>query len=136
MWILRCYDPGGKGGGFHSWLDSLIPEVQSEIDNAFEILVPLSDWRKTTTYEDLRGACEGLGEVKVDVTRNWNDGGGTRTRMFRILVFHGPDRREVTLLYGFEKITGSEYSHACPAALQRKEGVLRDGRRAPICSFP
>ena len=100
--------------------------MQAEISSTIEILAVLPDWSKSAAYEDLEGKCEGLGEVKVDVA----------DLCIRLLGFKGPGKREFTLLLGFAKRTNSDYATHCPRALKRKEGVLKDGRRAPICSFP
>jgi hypothetical protein len=40
------------------------------------------------------------------------------------------------LLYGFRKRGERDYGVACHAALNRKRGVERDGRRAQPCRFP
>jgi hypothetical protein len=40
------------------------------------------------------------------------------------------------LLYGFQKRGGPDYGPACHAALNRKRGVQRNGRRAQPCRFP
>lgn len=125
MWTLRCYDLG-HDGGFRGWCDSQDPEIQAEIDTALEILVAQSALVDSATYEELRGKCAGLSEVKVDVGAD----------KFRLLGFEGPGRREFTLLLGFCKETNADYGRQCPKALKRKEGVLKDARRAPICSFP
>lgn len=129
MWTLRCYSLG-QDGGFRGWYDSQDLDVRLEIDTTLEILSASSNWSDSLFYEELRGACEGLGEIKVDVGR------GRRRLSYRILGFVGPGRRDFTLLVGFLKLTGAEYATECPRALRRKEGVLKDGKRAPICSFP
>jgi len=125
MWILRCYR-AGRGGGFEDWYDLQAPEIQAEIDATLDILVWQRDLSENSTYEDLRGKCRGLGEIRVDVA----DG------KFRILGFKGPGRREFTLLVGFRKKTNADYGVECPKALRRKEGVKKDGKRAPVCAFP
>ena len=43
---------------------------------------------------------------------------------------------DFVLLYGFRKRGEPDYGPACHAALNRKAGVERDGRRARPCRFP
>lgn len=92
------------------------------------------------------GVCTAPGEKpagwdEVAAENWWNLGSNAseknlQPRCFRILGFTGPEKKQFTLLVGFEKITGSEYAVECPKALQRKKGVLKDGTRAPQCYFP
>lgn len=128
MWILRCYDPSGGSGGIHSWYHPLHGKVKAAIDAALELLAyepgPLNG---LAHYRALRGVCQGLDEVIIDL----DDG-----RNFRILSFQGPGRRECTLLLGFEKKNNLIYGPKCSAAQWRKKGVERNGQRAPECQFP
>jgi hypothetical protein len=79
----------------------------------------------------LRGACEGLTEIKIDFTL-----GETKIHL-RVLGFAGPNKEEFTLLTGFQKEKSNAiYGVECAKAHERKEGVIRDGRRAPPCAFP
>jgi hypothetical protein len=124
MPVLRCYVLGG--GGLRAWYLAQPPEVRAAIYSTLEVLEVERDWRQHPQYRDLRGACAGLGEIKIDL-----DSGH-----FRILVFHGPYRDEVTLLSGFQKTKGNkEYGAACWAANQRKSGVITDSRRAIVFSL-
>jgi hypothetical protein len=126
MWILRCYDLGN--GGFHGWYNDQPGDVMGAIDAALEMLATEpGELTELPHYQELRGACKGLDEVVVDL----EDG-----RHFRILAFRGPSRRDCTLLYGFEKHDNTIYGRACWAANRRKEGIERDGSRAPECDFP
>jgi hypothetical protein len=134
IWTFRCYDPFREDrGGFHGWYDALTGDVMAEVDQALDILS--RERVGLPTYKDLDGRCAGLGEIRIDVSiEASNDEGGLRK--FRILGFQGPNKREFSLLAGFEKITGAEYATECPKAQQRMKGVMRDGSRAPPCAFP
>jgi hypothetical protein len=125
MWTYRCYCLG-QDGGFRSWYDSQDAELQAKIDYTLELLSAVSDWSQSQFYEDLRGACEGLGEIKVD----------TATRCCRLLGFRGPGRRDFTLLCGFIKVANADYGRECPRALKRRDGVLKDGERAEWWPVP
>ena len=130
MIALRCYDPGDTGGGIHSWHNDQLTEAdQAAIDAALEVLQEENDLDGLRHFKPLRGACEGLDEIIVDVP----DG-----PKYRILCFRGPEKNEITLLFGFEKTArgSADYGAPCWAAKQRKAGVIRDGRRAPPCRFP
>lgn len=128
MASLRCYDPGGSGGGMHRWYDDLTGDVQAAVDAALELFPVERDLERLPHFKPLRGACEGLDEVIVEL--------GNR-RHFRILEFRGPASGEFTLLFAFEKTRGSiDYGPSCWAAKQRNGGVIRDGRKAPPCQFP
>ena len=129
MWTIRCYDPSSSGtGGIHTWFDLLTGEVKAAVDAALELLAiepgPLED---LPHYKKLRGHCRGLDEVII----NLDDG-----RLFRILTFRGPRRRDCTLLFGFEKDSNVDYGHACNSAHWRRQGVDSDEKRAPECQFP
>lgn len=132
-WTFRCYAAKGQGGSFDGWYASRTPEVQAEIDAALEILAKARKW-ELPYFDNLHGACEGLGEIRIDVTRE--SASGEKRECYRILGFNGPERRDFTLLCGFLKVTGSEYSRECRKAHRRKDGVTKDGRRASICEFP
>lgn len=128
MWTIRCYDPSAIRGGIHSWYDPLPGEVRGAIDAALEILADESgQLTELLHYKELRGACKGLDEIIVDL----DDG-----RKFRILTFRGPGRRDCTLLFGFEKLSNEQYGPHCRSAHWRKNGVERNGERAPKCDFP
>ena len=125
MWIFRCYDLG-QDGGFRGWCDSQEADVKAKIDFTLELLAALKDWSLSPFYQDLHGGCEGLGEIKID----------TDNTHHRLLGFFGPGKREFTLLCGFSKETNADYGKECPKALNRKEGVLKDGARAAVWPVP
>jgi hypothetical protein len=125
MWTLRCYCLG-RDGGFRGWYDSQDADLKAKIDYTLELLCALSDWSKSPFYEDLRGKCSGLGEIKVD----------THEAHYRLLGFRGPRKGEFTLLVGFKKETNADYATECPKALRRQEGVLKDGERAEFWPVP
>ena len=129
MVALRCYDPSGHGGGIHLWYAQSSDDVRATIDAALEVLAEEAGLSGLPHVKALRGACRGLHEVIVNTEDH---------RLFRILGFEGPSTGEFTLLLGLEKTQRGniEYGPACASALQRKRGVLRDGRRAPPCRFP
>jgi hypothetical protein len=137
IWIFRCYDPSTPSrGGFHEWYDVLPPAIAAEVDQALNVLSREKKWG-LPEYKDLDGKCSGLGEIRIDIAQASDDPEKELPPLcFRILGFEGPEKRQFTLLVGFQKITGSEYSVECPKALQRKKGVLKDGSRAPQCYFP
>jgi hypothetical protein len=78
--------------------------------------------------KELDGSCEGLTEIIVELL-----GADEQPEHYRLLGFLGPGKMEFTLLFEFQKRIDSDYGAACRSALIRKEGVLRDGRRAPPC---
>jgi hypothetical protein len=80
----------------------------------------------------MRGACEGLTEIEIDFLSR------KKKICLRILGFAGPGRDEFTLLTGFErgKDAAAVFGYYCPQAHERKEGVMRDGKRARPCRFP
>jgi hypothetical protein len=126
FWLFRCYALGGTGS-YNGWYASLPVQVQTEIDNVLEILGATRKWPKELAKE-LEGSCEGLAEIIVELL-----GADEQSEHYRLLGFFGPGRMEFTLLVGFRKTTDSDYGAACRSALTRKEGVIRDGRRAPPC---
>ncbi len=120
----------------HDWYDALPAAVMAEVDQALDVLSREKKW-SAPEYKDLSGDCSGLGEIRIDIAQV-SDGQDEDLPplCFRILGFAGPDKKQFTLLVGFQKITGAEYSVECPRALRRKKGVLKDGSRAPQCYFP
>jgi hypothetical protein len=132
MVTFRCYDPSSDGGGgIHGWYDGLCREFQAEIDAALEILALEDNLHGVAEIKPLRGACEGLTEICIDF-----EVGKTQVHI-RILGFDGPSRDGFTLLIGFEKSKHNAiYGPYCESAHQRKQGVMRDGRRSPPCGFP
>ncbi len=126
---LRCYDPNNAGGGVHEWYAGLPRDVQAAIDAALENLLDEEILDDLPQFKALRGVCKGLDEILVNL-----DSG----RKYRLLCFRGPNRGDLTLLFGFEKsgVGNAVYGPHCQSANWRKEGVERDGRRAPQCRFP
>ena len=129
MWTIRCYDPSSGGnGGIHSWYNLLPGDVKAAVDAALELVATEQGLlRDLPYYKELRGHCQDLDEVIVNLA----DG-----RLFRVLTFKGPGRRDCTLLFGFEKTSTADYGQACDSARWRKQGVERDEKRAPGCQFP
>jgi hypothetical protein len=129
MVALRCYDPSGTGGGIHRWYGELPDDVRATIDGVLENLDYERQWSTLPQFKELRGKCRGLHEIIIGI----EDG-----RQFRILGFGGPGGNEFTLLLGFQKTQrrSIDYGPACASALQRKQGVIRDVRRAPRFRFP
>jgi hypothetical protein len=126
IWLLRCYALGGSAS-YSGQYEASPVYVQTEIDAALEILRPTRLWPETLCKE-LRGSCDGLAEIIVELL-----GPNDRPEHYRLLGFFGPDRMEFTLLFILRKEADSDYGPACRSALQRKEGVLKDGQRAPPC---
>jgi len=129
FWLFRCYALGGAGS-YNGWYAALPVEVQTEIDNVLDILAATREWPNGPgeLTEEMRGACRGLMEIRVDVP-----GPNETTLRYRLLGFFGPGKGEFTLLYGFVETNVSDYGPACRSALTRKDGVLKDGTRAPPC---
>jgi hypothetical protein len=132
MVAFRCYDPSANGsGGVHAWYGQLSPEFRAEIDSTLELLSLEKSLEGLPEVKSLRGACEGLTEIKIDFTLE------DAQIHLRILGFDGPDKDEFTLLTGFQKEKNNAiYGVECAKAHERKDGVIRDGRRAPPCGFP
>jgi hypothetical protein len=134
MIVFRCYDPASnKDGGIHAWYDSISSEAQAAIDTELEQLTLLKNLESLPHVHPIRGRTwAGLTAIEVDFVFD-----GTKY-LFRLIGFDGPGAKEFTLLIGFEKLKGNHalYGPACRTAQKRKEGVLRDGRRAPPCQFP
>ncbi len=140
MWQIRCYRPTGDSGGFRSWYDTLIEAVQAEIDAVLELLETSRPPWPETLYAPLHGSCEGLVEIRIEFLSegddsNDSDDEGEEPEQYRILAFEGPDQRELTVLYGFKKTTNADYGPACRAALNRRDGVKKDVRRAPFWNY-
>jgi hypothetical protein len=127
--LFLCYDPSkSQGGGIHSWYDQQDGTVRAAIDATLELLALERNWSDLPHFKELRGACEGLSEIRIV---NLEDG-----RLIRILGFEGPGKREYTLLFPFEKPGGFDYTPHCHSAHWRKQGVIRDSSRAAPCQFP
>lgn len=130
---FRCYAPGGADGGIHAWYDALPIEVQAEIDATLETLTNSRRPWPSSLFEKLRGGCHPLSEIKIAIPDDENP--DADPAQYRILAWEGPDDNEVTLLYGFKKET-NDYSSYCHAALRRRDGVRKNGKKAPKCIFP
>jgi hypothetical protein len=113
----------------HAWYEALPEAAQAAVDAALENLADEDDLNNLPQLKQLRGKCEGLDELLIDLP----DGS-----KYRILCFRGPNDDDLTLLFGFPKSPPGhvDYGPHCWSALKRKEGVIRDGRRAPSCRFP
>lgn len=129
FWLFRCYALGGPGS-YNGWYATLPVEAQTEIDNVLDILAATRDWPSgpDEITEEMRGACAGLIEIRVEMP-----GPNETILHYRLLGFFGPGKMEFTLLFGFRETNVADYGPACRSALMRKEGVQRDGRRAPPC---
>jgi|SRR5882672_386212 len=138
-WTFRCYGSHGGERGIHAWYGGLRPEVQAAFDAAMETLAASRRSTWPGLYEELRGSGEGLTKIEIAVPKLGADPDSEDDddmEQHRILCFEGPNRNEITLLYGFEKNIDSDYGPAIRSALKRKDGVLRDGNRAQPCNFP
>jgi hypothetical protein len=133
---IRCYDPGGNGGGIHEWYDSLDGRVQAPVDAALETLANSRRPWPETLFEALKGDCYGLTEVRIAVVKDDDDDEEQDAEQYRILVWDDPSERIVTLLYGFKKEKTSDYSQPCRSALRRKDNVRKHHERARPCVFP
>ena len=103
MVSFRCYDPSTDGnGGIHSWYNGLPPSYRAEVDAVLELLALENNLSEIPEVKALRGACEGLTEIKIDFALK--EGKKERGIHLRILGFDGPVKDEFTLLTGFEKV--------------------------------
>ena len=136
IWSFRCYGPGDSIGGFDAWHNQASVQFKAHFAIVIQILLHQRDWGEPH-YKDLTGRCAGLGEIiiTVKVSKRVGKKNEIVTEHYRVLGF--ADYKKVfVLLDGFQKISGDEYRIACPRALKRKEGVLKDGSRAQYCQFP
>ena len=113
----------------HAWYAAQTPFAQGAIDAALEDIIDERSLENLPQFKALHGVCDGLDEILIDLDE---------VLQYRILCFRGPNRGELTLLFGFEKSGRGnvDYGPHCWAANRRKEGVIKDGRRAPQCRFP
>lgn len=134
MITFLCYDPSADGtGGIHEWYFGLPAKYRAEVDSALELLSLEDNLLGQPEVKELRGACEGLTEIKIDFTTPNNEDEPVHLRILGC----GRNKREFILLFGFEKIRqNAEYGAACRSAHQRRWGVAKDGRRARPCRFP
>jgi hypothetical protein len=131
MIAFRCYDPSDDGsGGIHRWYNTLPDEIRGEIDAVLEAMQLETSLASHRFVEAMCGACKGLSRITFKVNFSGEE------IHIRILGFDGPERRQFTLLRGFEKQADADYGRMCWAAHRQKEGVEHDGSRAPPCQFP
>jgi hypothetical protein len=128
---LRCYDPtGNETGGIYEWYASLGAHFQAQVDSVLELVQAERDIDASEDLKSLSGACEGLVEVLIDFL-------DSATEIHIRILGCACSRSELVLLTGFQKFNDNAiYGYYCQQADQRKEGVLRDGRRARPCVFP
>jgi hypothetical protein len=124
MRVIRCYCLG-QDGGFRGWYDSQDDEIKARIEYALELLPAVPSLEATPFYGELRGKCEGIGEVKVDIGN----------AHFRLLAYEDKGKHELTILRWFRKVTNADYGSHCPQALKRKEQVLKDASRTEPWPF-
>jgi hypothetical protein len=148
MVAFRCYS-GSSAGGRHddSWRAALPPEFNGDVDGQLELLQQHKALEDKRYFKELLGRCKGLTEIRIEFELELDDPRSrhenTRLRkkrpkrpkiVIRILGFG--DAEGFVLLYAFRKCGEPDYGPACHAALNRKNGVARDERRARPCSFP
>lgn len=146
MVAFRCYVTGWDRGAVHrdAWRAALPPEFNGEVDGQLELLQRHQTLDDKRYFKELRGKCAGLTEIRVefelepDDVRSRHENPRPRRRrskiVIRILGFGDADG--FVLLYAFLKRGEPDYGPACHAALNRKNGVARDGQRAQPCIFP
>ena len=128
-WNFRCYDSGNNRGGFHAWYDRQTPEIAAAIDSALLVLRGTARWADPI-FKELHGACKGLSEIRLEIPKEQSDQDDA-TASVRILGFVGPGKNNYTMLRGFIKVDGTEYSAECPRAASHMEIVRKHGERAP-----
>jgi hypothetical protein len=149
MVAFRCYSGSSDEGGHEdAWRAALPPAFNGEVDAELELLQHHRTLEDKRYFKALRGRCAGLTEVRIEFElepddprsqnqSTWRRGGRRPKRSkinIRILGFG--TAVNFVLLYGFRKRGEPDYGPACHAALNRKAGVERDGRRARPCRFP
>jgi hypothetical protein len=130
-----------------AWRAALPPEFNGDVDGQLELLQKHKTLEDERYFKVLRGRCDGLTEIRIEFELKPDDPRSrqesirprkkrpTRPKIvIRILGF-GTDN-DFVLLYAFRKRGGPDYGQACHAALNRKTGVDKDGRRARSCDFP
>src|SRR5215831_6919159 len=127
---LRCYDPSDdQDGGLYAWYSRESPSVRAAIDQVLRLLSLETSVAAAPQLKPLRKNLAALVEVKIDFEQ-----GGKKVNV-RILGYeNGP--HELVLLVGFRKTGNAGYGPAGRSALHRREGVMRDERRAVSCRFP
>lgn len=128
MVAFRCYE--SKTDGVCHWLNRQAPEIRAEIDAGLATLQLLKNLRGQELVKRLRGKCSGLIQIKFDI---WLDDG---TRALVRILGYASEKDEFVLLHPFIKTGEPDYGPACRKAFNRQKQVMRDGKRAPRCSFP
>src|SRR5438874_1657579 len=128
MVAFSCYHPtGAKLGARCAWRAPLAEEFDAEVDAQLELLSLDDDLGGQ--FKELRTSCAGLTEIIIETELDSDEPRKKKEKVhIRILGFGSAD--DFVLLYAFRKKGGSDYGPACRSALTRKQGVLRDGRRA------
>jgi hypothetical protein len=150
MVAFRCYNRSRvNDGGRDGWRTPLPREFDNEVDAALEVLQFHRSLDDERYFKALRGRCDGLIEVRInfqlepDDPRLQSELARRRSRQrrpktpevhIRILGFGTAE--DFILLYGFRKRGERDYGPACRSALNRRQGVMRNGRRAAPCRFP
>jgi hypothetical protein len=145
---FRCYDPSADGsGGIHRWYNEVLPELQSAIDSALEVLKREKKLDGNFRFKQLRKKCSGLAEIKVDVPienvpelaelerKKRKDRRRTKITV-RLLGPDEPPNTQFLLLLGFIKWGDNQYGPACREAHKRHKGVAKDVTKAKPCDFP
>jgi hypothetical protein len=147
MAAFRCYNPADAGGDAReAWRMPIPSAFDADVDAAMEIREQERTLEDKRYFKSLRGRCEGLTEVLIDITLESDDPRRTQKQQkvkikrsprekvaIRVLGFGSAEN--FVLLYGFRKYGGPDYGPACHSALNRRLGVDRDDRRARPCSF-
>jgi hypothetical protein len=150
MVAFRCYI-GSSVGGRHeeAWRAALPPEFNGEVDAELEFLQYHKTLEDERYFKALRGRCAGLTEIRIgfelepddprsqnESTRRERKGRRPGRPKIHIRILGFGSAVDFVLLYGFRKRGEPDYGPACHAALNRKDGVERDGQRARPCRFP
>lgn len=104
-----------------AWLQQQGVKVEAKFDNWIKYLeaTPRGSWTRPLV-DTLSGDCQGLIEIRV----------GLAKVQYRLLGFHGPNRKEVTLVLGAkEKERRLDPPSACQQALLRRDEILADPTR-------
>ena len=100
------------------WLHAQGARVEAKLDGWIKHLeaTPPGSWSRPLV-DTLTGECEGLIEIRAQVSKV----------QYRLLGFHGPTAREVTLVLGAAEKEGRwEPPSACQQALSKRNEVLAD----------
>lgn len=147
MVTFRCYSGSVETQSQEAWCGALPPEFNGEVDAELHLLRLHRTLDDERFFKPLRGRCAGLTEIRIAIEVAPDDAriehenpqrGRRRLAWFkidiRVLGFGAAS--DFVLLYAFRKRGGPDYGPACHAALNRKDGVKRDGGRARPCRFP